>query len=70
MSFAQSDSSLRKQYITRVIDYKGERWRCTDLNSEYATLDFANDPDQPRRDDILTIPRKVFFECLLPRKKG
>ena len=54
-------------FVTRIVEYKGEKWRCTSFSGTHATLDIVNDPDKPYRDDILTLSRKTFFECLLPR---
>jgi len=54
-------------YVTRIVEFEGERWRVTAFDGQHATLDFVNDPTKPRRDDILNLSRKTFFECLLPR---
>ena len=65
-----SISSLTKKYATRIIEFEGEKWRCSNFSRDTVVLDFLNVPGEPRDDRILRIPRKVFFECLLERKKG
>ena len=57
-------------YVTRIVEYEGEKWRCTSFSGTHATMDIVNVPGEAVQNRVLRLPRKVFFEHLLPRIKG
>ena len=57
-------------YVTRIVEYQGERWRVTNVTKDTVHLDYVNVPGEPREDKILTLPRKGFTRYLVPRTKG
>ena len=57
-------------FIGRIAEYEGEKWKVMNMGKETVSLDFVNVPGEPRDDRLLLMPRKLFFECLIPRTRG